>query len=119
MVTTIDLPRHGYFPATVRAERDSPIDALVAACVPQHEALDLVVAAWWQPAAHCLLATIDGGRPVVVVPTPDGRWAACNAFLDEMCRTAQEAELRLSKKFGRRKGYVVCVSSATDQDKSN
>lgn len=119
MVTTINPPRHGYFPAIVRAERDSPVDALVAACVPQHEALDLVVAAWWQPAAYYLLATIEGGRSVVVVPTPDGRWAACNAFLDEMCRTAEEAEVCLSRKFGRRKGYVVFVSPTTDQDKSD
>jgi len=103
-------PGHGYFPAIVRTELDSPIDALVALCVPRREAMDLVAASWPQSGACCLLATVDGGRPVVVLRTPQGRWAACNAFLNDLSATWQDADRRLHQLLKRhRHGYVACV----------
>lgn len=110
MNSTATLRCHGYFPAIVRAERDSPIDALVALCVPRNEAMDLVAASWAASGSSCLLATVDGGRPVVVLRTPEGRWAACNAFLAEISATRQEAAHRLRKHLkGRHRGFVACT----------
>ena len=103
----------GFFPAIVCAVFDSPIDALVALCVPRDEAMDLVAAFWGEGEALCIVATLDGGRPVAVLQTPEGRWAACNAFPGEMCATPQEAERRLDKLLRRgRQGYVACVRRA-------
>lgn len=97
----------GYFPAIVCLVCDSPIDALVALCVPRDEAIELVTASWQDGTATCLLTTLDGGRPVAVLPTPEGRWAGCNAFLDDLCSTPQEAARRLGKLLKRgRHGYV-------------
>lgn len=105
--------RLGYFPAIVCAIFDSPIDALVALCVPRDEAMDLVAAFWGEGDAVCIVATLDGGRPVAVLQTPEGRWAACNAFLGELCATPQEAGRRLDKLLRRgRQGYVACVRRA-------
>lgn len=99
-----------YFPAVVCTVCDSPIDALVALCVPREEAMDLVAAAWQESSAGCIVATLDGGRPVAVLQTPEGRWAACNAFMDELCATPQEAARRLEKLLKRgRQGYVGCI----------
>ena len=96
-----------YFPAIVCAEHDSPIDALVALCVPRDEAMNLVAASWVTGNAACLTAILAGGRPVVVLHTPEGRWAACNAFFDDLCSTPEAAERRLSKLLKRRRrGYV-------------
>lgn len=96
-----------YFPAIACLECDSPIDALVALCVPRDEATDLVMASWRQDAGVSIIAVLDGGRSVAVLPTPDGRWAACNAFLDEPCATPQAAERRLQSLLRRgRHGYV-------------
>lgn len=104
-----------YFPAILCVECDSPIDALVALCVPRDEATELVAASWRgndagslvDAGAGTLVATLDGGRSVAVLPMPEGRWAACNAFLDPCYATQQEAERRLGHLLKRgRRGYV-------------
>jgi hypothetical protein len=101
------LPREQYFPAIVCAEHDSPIDALISLCVPFDEAMDLVAASWRNEWGGCLVATIDGGRVVAVLRTGEGRWAACNAFLDYCSPTPREAERQLTKLLKRgRKGMV-------------
>lgn len=101
---------HGYFPAIVCVECDSPIDALIALCIPRHEAMDLVAASWKESDSPCLVATLDGGRPVVVLRTPEGRWAACHAFLNDLYATHQEADRRLARLLKRhRNGYVACL----------
>lgn len=96
-----------YFPAILCVECDSPIDALVALCVPRDEAAELVAASWREADSATLVTTLDGGRPVAVLRTPEGRWAACNAFLDTCYATPQEAERRLAHLLKRgRRGYV-------------
>jgi hypothetical protein len=103
-----------YFPAIVCTVCDSPIDALVALCVPRDEAMDLVAASWQKNGDVCIVATLDGGRPVAALLTPEGRWAACNAFMDELCETQQEAARRLGKLLKRgRLGHVGCVQRKT------
>lgn len=100
----------GYFPAIVCIVCDSPIDALVALCVRRDEAMMLVTASRESSEAGCIVATLHGGRPIAVVRTPEGRWAACNAFLDEVFATPQEAGRRLDRLLKRgRQGYVGCV----------
>jgi hypothetical protein len=107
MNSTSTIALSGYFPAIVCTVCDSPIDALVALCVPRDEAMDLVTASWRARGAVCIVATLDGGRPVAVLQTPEGRWAACNAFFGEVCATQNEAARRLQKLLKRgRKGYV-------------
>lgn len=102
-----------YFPAIVCVVCDSPIDALVALCVPRDEAMDLVAASWRESEIGCIVATLEGGRPIAVLPTPEGRWAACNAFLDDLCATPQEAARRLDKLLKRgRCGYVGSLPRA-------
>jgi hypothetical protein len=67
----------------------------------------LVAASRGNATPTCLIATLHGGRPVAVLPTPEGRWAACNAFLDELFATPQEAERKLVQLLKRgRRGYV-------------
>ena len=97
-----------YFPAIVCHEYDTPIDALLALCVPRDEVMDLVVASWFAAGAAASIVTrVDGGRPVAALRTPGGRWAACNAFLDGCCATRQEAERLLQKRLKRgRRGLV-------------
>ena len=96
-----------YFPAVLCAECDSPIDALLSLCVPRDEAMDLVAASWQSGEPTCILATVDGGRSVVAIRTPQGRWAACHAFLEQACTTPNEAERQLQKLLKRgRKGLV-------------
>jgi len=99
-----------YFPAIVCVECDSPIDALVALCVPRDEAMNLVAASWRGSEScesACVLATVDGGRRVAALRTPEGRWAACNAFLDKSFASRGEAERELGKLLKRgRRGYV-------------
>ncbi|MBA3995580.1 MAG: hypothetical protein C0466_00220 [Candidatus Accumulibacter sp.] len=109
-----DLPAVAYFPAIVRDECDSPIDALVLLGVPRDEATDLVAATWndWDEEAaraqDCILCDIDGGRPVAVLRTPEGRWAACNAFPEKACGERREAERVLAKLLKRgRRGLVA------------
>jgi hypothetical protein len=89
--------REAYFPAVIRAEYDSPIDALAGLRVPLDEALDIVAAAWADGPARCILAQVDGGRQVAAILLPSGRWAACNAFTEPPCATPREAERRLGK----------------------
>lgn len=96
-----------YFPATICHLYDSPIDALVALCVPRAEAMDLVVASWRDGAAESVLATVDGGRDVAALRTAQGRWAACHAFLEHDCSTRREAERLLQKLLKR--GRQGCV----------
>jgi hypothetical protein len=104
-----------YFPAIVCLVCDSPIDALVALCVPRKEAMELVTASWWGDETSCIVATLHGGRPVAVLRTPEGRWAACNAFLDELFATPQEATRRLAELLRRgRRGYVGHVRRAPE-----
>ncbi|MDP1525164.1 MAG: hypothetical protein Q8M20_05105 [Rhodocyclaceae bacterium] len=99
-----------YFPVILCIVCDSPIDALVALCVRRGEAMDLVAAAWLRGETGCIVATLHGGRQIAVIPTPDGRWAACNAFLDEVFATPQEATWKLNTLLKRgRKGYVGYV----------
>jgi hypothetical protein len=96
-----------YFPVILCIVCDSPIDALVALCVRRGEAMDLVATAWWSGETGCIVATLHGGRQIAVMPTPDGRWAACNAFLDEIFATPQEATRKLNTLLKRgRTGYV-------------
>ena len=105
------LGMHSYFPAIICVECDSPIDALVSLCVPRDEAMDLVAASWRSDHATCVLATVDGGRAVAALRTPEGRWAACNAFLDYCCSSHSEAERHLQKLLKRgRRGYVGVLS---------
>jgi hypothetical protein len=96
--------REIYFPAVICAEYDSPIDALVGLRLARDEAMDLVAAAWANGASRCILAQRDGGRFVAAILLSDGRWAACNAFVEQSCATPQEARRRLAKlvKRGRR-----------------
>ena len=102
-----------YFPAIVCAEHDSPIDALVGLCVPLGEAMDLVAASWRNGESGCVLTIIDGGRAVAALRTEDGRWAACNAFLDYRCATRGEADRQLQKLLKRgRRGLVGVLTSA-------
>ena len=96
-----------YFPAILCAEFDSPIDALVSLCVPQDEARDLVAASWRDGGVSCVVSTLAGGRAVAALRTTEGRWAACNAFLDYCSSTPGEAERQLKKLLKRgRQGYV-------------
>ena len=105
----------GYFPAIVCVVCDSPIDALVALCVPRQEAMMLVTASWGSGDTRCIVATLHGGRPIAALLTPEGRWAACNAFLDEIFSTPQEAGRRLDRLLRRgRRGYVGHVLRAPD-----
>ena len=107
----------GYFPAIVCVVCDSPIDALVALCVPRDEAMALVTASWRdsETGGGCIVATLHGGRPIAVLPTPEGRWAACNAFMDALYATPQEAGRRLDELLKRgRRGYVGYVERAPD-----
>jgi hypothetical protein len=106
-----------YFPAVVCVECDSPIDALLALCVPRDEAMDLVAASWRSDECECILTTVDGGRSVAAIRTPAGRWAACHAFLEHASATRSEAERQLRKLLKRgRQGYVgelpACRESA-------
>jgi len=102
-----DVPADRYFPAILCAEYDSPIDALTSLCVPQNEAMDLVAASWRNGEESCIVTAVDGGRSVAVLRTPEGRWAACNAFLDACCSTRSDAERQLQKRLKRgRQGYV-------------
>jgi len=75
----------------------------------------MLVTASWQDPSSCLVATLHGGRHVAAVRTPEGRWAACNAFLDELYATPQEANRRLAELLKRgRRGYVGYIECATD-----
>ena len=96
-----------YYPAILCVECDSPIDALLALCVPRDEAMDLVAASWQGEECRCFLTIVDGGRSVAAIRTPERRWAACHAFLDHACLTQSEAERQLRKLLKRgRRGYV-------------
>jgi hypothetical protein len=108
--------RPGYFPAIVCIVCDSPIDALVALCVPRGEAMMLVTASWHGDTdTACIIATLHGGRTIAVLRTMEGRWAACNAFLDEMFATPQDARRKLNRLLRRgRHGYVGYVQAAAE-----
>jgi len=109
-------PPRVYFPAIVCVECDSPIDALVALCIPRDEAMDLVAASWRGGECTCVLATVDGGRRVAALRTPEGRWAACNAFLDKAFNSRGEAEHELGKLLKRgRRGYVGVLADRAGQ----
>jgi hypothetical protein len=102
--------RYDYFPAILCIVCESPIDALVALCVRRNEATELFAVARWNGDTGCMLATIHGGRHIAVMPTLDGRWAACNAFVDELFATPQEASRKLDTLLKRgRTGYVGYV----------
>ena len=101
-----------YFPAVLCVLCDSPIDALVALCVPRDEAMELVAAAWSDDQPSCVLATLEGGRCVAALRTEDGRWAACNAFHELASATHRDAERALQKLLGRgRSGYIGIVAT--------
>jgi hypothetical protein len=109
--------REAYFPAVIRAEYDSPVDALVAGLrVPHDEALDLVAAAWASGQTRCILARIDGGRQVAAILLPSGCWAACNAFTGQLCATPAEAGRRLGKLLRRGRRGTVGAMPATDME---
>ena len=104
-----------FFPAVLCTLCDSPIDALVALCVPRDEAMELVAASWWgtEP-PECVLATLDGGRTVAALRTAQGRWAACHAFHELACATHSDAERVLQKLLKRgRSGYVGKIQSGS------
>ncbi len=72
--------------------------------------MELVVASGWGNETRCIVATLHGGRPIAALLTPEGRWAACNAFLDDLFATPQEAARRLAELLRRgRRGYVGCI----------
>ena len=101
-----------YFPAVQCALCDSPIDALVALCVPRDEAMELVAASWAADHSACVLATLDGGRTVAALRTEQGRWAACNAFHEPTYTTRSDAERALQKLLKRgRRGHVGIIST--------
>jgi hypothetical protein len=110
--TTREAGRCGYFPAIVCIVCDSPIDALVALCVRRPEAMMIVAAARDNGTeSACLVATLHGGRPIVVLRTPEGRWAACNAFPDPLSAAPEEADRRLQRLLKRgRRGYVAYLT---------
>jgi hypothetical protein len=75
----------------------------------------MVTASWCGDETGCIVTTLHGGRPVAALLTPEGRWAACNAFLDELFATRQEASRRLAELLRRgRRGYVGHVRLAPD-----
>ena len=112
-----DVPAERYFPAILCAEYDSPIDALIGLCVPHDEAMDLVAASWRGGETSCLVSTLAGGRTVAVLRTPQGRWAACNAFLEACCATRSEAERELKKRLKRgRRGFVGVLATGAGVD---
>lgn len=110
-----------YFPAVVRAEFDSPLDALRSLCVPHAEAMDLVVASWQTVgkedadsayAGESIVTTIDGGRRVAILPLAGGRWAACYVYLGQATASRAEAERRLRKLVRGKKRGLVGVAEA-------
>ena len=104
------LPKR-FFPAVICAVFESPIDALIGLHVPQDEAMDLVAAAWQEESSECVLASVDGGRNVAAIRLGDGRWAACNAFVEEICASPSEAARRLQKLLKRgRRGTVGVIA---------
>ena len=109
-----------YFPVILCLVCDSPIDALIALCLPRGEAMELFSAAQWSGDTGCMLATIHGGRRIAVMPTPEGRWAACNAFPDELFASPRDAQRKLDSLLKRgRTGYVGYVRrehAAPDQE---
>jgi hypothetical protein len=110
--------RETYFPAVICAEYDSPIDALLGLHVPQDEAMDLVAAAWADGSARCVLARVDGGRQVAAILLPNGRWAACKAFVEQTCATPREAERRLKKLAKRGQQGTVGMVDTTPADRA-
>ena len=99
--------REIYFPASICAEYDSPVDALAGLRVPRDEAMDLLAAAWAGGCGPCVVARIDGGRQVAAILLASGRWAACHVFAGHVCTTPHEAERRLEKLLRRgRRGTV-------------
>jgi hypothetical protein len=108
--------REIYFPAAICAEYDSPVDALASLCVPRDEAMDLLAAAWSGGGERCVVARIDGGRPVAAILLASGRWAACHVFAGPACTTPREAERRLEKLLRRgRRGTVGAMFVAEDR----
>ena len=105
--TRVDDLIETYFPAIVCAEYESPIDALMGLHVPQDEAQDLVAAAWAAGGEPCIVTYVDGGRAVAAIRLPDGRWAACNAFLEYTFTRLSDAERRLSTLIKRGKRGVL------------
>lgn len=106
-----------YFPAVLCAEYDSPIDALIALCVPRDEVMELVAASWGAEGGRddrdgevCILTTVDGGRSVAAIRTVERRWAACHAFPELACANRKDAERQLGKLLKRgRRGYVAVL----------
>ena len=95
----LDLEDHLVLPDL---QHPQPADGITAL-----EAMDLVAASWRNGESTCVLATVDGGRSVAALRTPEGRWAACNAFLDKRCKSPQEAQRELDKLLKRgRRGYI-------------
>lgn len=79
----------------------------------------LVAASWSGSDPGCILTTLHGGRPIAVLRTPDGRWAACNAFLSEFFTTPKAAGRRLDELLKRgRRGYVGHVHCTPETESS-
>lgn len=95
-----------YFPAVVRSEHHSAVDALVALGVPRDETMDLVAASWGRP-EESLVAWVDGGRAVAAIPVAPGCWVACNAFLEKSSPARSEAERELGKVLKRGKRGLI------------
>ena len=59
------------------------------------------------------MTRVDGGRAVAAMRLPEGRWVACNAYLEDGCSTRSEAERRLKKLLKRgRRGCVGALTAA-------
>ena len=100
-----------FFPLIVCAEFDSPVDALLSLCVAHDEVMNLVTASWLAEWQDCVVTRVDGGRAVAAMRLPEGRWVACNAYLEDGCSTRNEAERRLKKLLKR--GRYGCVGALT------
>jgi hypothetical protein len=103
------LSRDSSVPNTIRrSTRSSPCPYRVT-----KRWISLPLPGWLAKRVPCLVAILDGGRPVVVLRTPEGRWAACNAFFSDLSSTPEAAGRRLSKLLKRRRrGYVAWMPVA-------
>ena len=114
-----NLPAKIYFPAIICHEFASPVDALIALCIPHDEAMNLVVASWLDPDTAIFQAYVDGARPVAAMRTVAGRWAACNIFPELACPTHAAAIRQLAKLLKRGRQGMIGVINASESQPDN